>query len=192
MHIHRSVVVVGAAATLLVLGSTATAGAGGSGGGSRTEVVEVQDDCHPPTFNTEIVPGVEFCDPDFDGDTTASEFFAQISEEQDAGKWRFNPDDTEVDPGTRLRAVNVGGEYHTFTPVERFGGGCIPDPRLDIGEAPVAECDGFDPATHEFGIPAGGHLTVTPTGRRMLYQCLVHPWMRAVVEVDTDDHSGHH
>lgn len=199
MRIHRSTLAGAAgAAVLLALGSTTTANAGGGSnsgsGGNRTEVVEMEDDCHPPTFNTQIVPGVEFCDPDFDGDTTAAEFFAEIAEEGEAGKWRFHPDDTEVDAGTRLRVVNVGGELHTFTPVEHFGGGCVPDPRLDIGEAPVEECDTFDPGNpvaHEFSVLPGGRLLVYPTAHRELYQCLIHPWMRAVVEVD-GDHSGHH
>ena len=67
---------VGVSTALLVLGLAATAQAASGGGRTpRAEVVEIEDDCHPPTFNTEIVPGVVFCDPDFDGDTTASEFF---------------------------------------------------------------------------------------------------------------------
>ncbi len=178
---------VGTALLVLALAATAQAGSGRGGDAPRAEVIEVEDDCHPPTFNTEIVPGVVFCDPDFDGDTTASEFFEEIAEDGEVGKWRFHPDDTEIDPGQRLRAVNVGGELHTFTPVDEFGGGCVPDPRLDIGEDPVAECDTFDPANptaHEFAVAPGERKTVTQQSELQRYMCLIHPWMRSVVEVD--------
>jgi hypothetical protein len=154
---------------------------------SGHEVIEIEDDCHPPTFNTEIVPGVEFCDPGFDGDTTASEFFEEIAEDGEVGGWRFHPDDTDIDPGQRLLVTNVGGELHTFTPVERFGGGCIPDPRLDIGQAPVAECAGFDPGaphTHPTAVLSGQAKVFAQLEHRQRYECLIHPWMRAVVEID--------
>lgn len=179
----------GSAAVLVAVVPTvsAQAGGGGRGGHAGHEVIEVEDDCHPPTFNTEIVPGVEFCDPEFDGDTTASEFFEEIAEDREVGEWRFHPDDTEIDRGERLLVKNIGGELHTFTPVERFGGGCVPDPRLDIGEPPVEECAGFDPAapqTHPTAVLPGQQKVFDQDERLQRYECLIHPWMRAVVEVD--------
>jgi hypothetical protein len=183
---------IGSVVLLAVVGPAAAARAGGGGHGGHEghadlETIRVEDDCHPPTFNTEIVPGMVFCDPSFDGDTTASEFFADIAEDGEVGKWRFHPDHTEIDPGTDLLAVNVGGELHTFTPVAAFGDGCVPDPRLSIGEDPVAECSTFDftqPFLHPTAVFPGGDLVVHQEQHLQRYQCLIHPWMRAEIEVD--------
>ena len=53
--------------------------------------------------------------------------------------WDFHPWWVHVDEGQKVKAVNVGGEGHTFTRVKRFGNGCVPP--LNFGTDPVvAEC----------------------------------------------------
>jgi plastocyanin len=191
MRRHQALTV-GMATALLVLGLTTIAQArdGGRGGGGGAELIRVQDDCDPATFNTDPTLPPNACDPRFDGDTSPAELFAEVAEERDAGKWRFHPDETHISRGESLHVVNQGGEFHTFTPVEAFGDGCIPDKRLSVGEDQVAECARFDELAQTTGLPFRGKLTVTPGDvAEQLYQCLIHPWMRTTVEVRS---GGHH
>ncbi len=186
---HLPFLATGSAAVLVAVvpavAAQADGDSGGHGGHHGAEVIEIEDDCHPRSFNQAIGPGT--CRPGSGGDTTFAEFLEEFTEEGEVGKWRFHPDDPEIEPGQRLLVKNVGGELHTFTPVRRFGGGCIPDPRLDIGEPPVAECAGFDftaPHTHPTAVPAGGQKFFRQHKALQRYECLIHPWMRAVVEID--------
>ena len=41
--------------------------------------------------------------------------------------WRFAPSPVTMRVGQRLVATNHGGETHTFTEVEAFGGGIVPE-----------------------------------------------------------------
>ena len=89
---------------------------------------------------------------------------------------------------------NEGGEFHTFTRVANFGGGCVPEVSGPLGLTPVPECaavvetpDGPVPlAFITSGVPSGTDLSVkvdTTTAGTINYQCLIHPWMRTVVTV---------
>jgi hypothetical protein len=192
MRQHQALTV-GMATALLVLGLTSSAQArdGGRGGGDAAELIRVQDDCDPATFNTDpTIPVQPACDAAFDGDTSPAELFAEVAQDHEADKWRFHPDETHIDRGQSLHVMNQGGEFHTFTPVAKFGNGCIPDPRLSVGEAQVAECKNFPALALSTGLGFGGERTVTPGDvSKQLYQCLIHPWMRTTVEVRG---GGHH
>jgi hypothetical protein len=79
-----------------------------------------------------------------------------------------------------LLAVNRGGEEHTFTEVEAFGGGIVPDLNVLAGVPdPAPECLAVTPTDM---VPPGGSTTddVEEEGTE-LYQCCIHPWMRTVV-----------
>ena len=206
MRLHRSLVV-GTAVAVAVLGLSGTAQAGDDGGGhhgNRAEVVEVRDDCDPATFNAQTppIPCVG------DGDTTFDEFLAEFLKTGEVDGWDFHPDRVHVDEGQKVKAVNVGGEFHTFTRVKAFGDACVPD--LNLGKEPViAECRDEAVAGALFqltGLEPGGKLVVTsahsgPAGYdqalqpgKNRFECLIHPWMRTVVVVEDDDHGhrGHH
>jgi hypothetical protein len=177
----------GSAAVLVAVVPAVAAQAGGGSGSSSghsghhgAEVVDIEDDCHPPSFNRMFGPGT--CQRGFDGDTTVTEFLDEVAEDGEVGGWRFHPDDTDIERGQHLLVHNVGGEFHTFTPVRRFGGGCIPP--LNAGREPVAECADFDRLAQETGVPAGAEAVVRQTKAVQRYECLIHPWMRAVVEID--------
>lgn len=177
--------------TVLVTAPTATAG------GGDTQRVRMDDDCEPTSFNAAIGPGT--CVGD--GDTTFDDFLAQLAENgmeanKSADDWRFQPERFHIDVGDRLKVVNVGGEFHTFTKVKRFGGGCIDELNavLRVDDV-VKECLKFPGIAEATGVPAGGtryvHGLKAGTHR---FECLIHPWMQSVVTVraDDDDHSGHH
>ena len=96
------------------------------------------------------------------GDTTFTDFLAQLGKNgnianEAADDWEFKPGDFHVDAGATINAVNVGGEFHTFTRVADFGGGCVPVLNDILGLSPVPEF-----ATS--GVASGGMLEVDTTG----------------------------
>jgi hypothetical protein len=170
----------------------------GSGGGGDTQRIRMEDDCEPVSFNRAIGPGT--CVGD--GDTTFEDFVAQLGENgfeanESADDWEFKPGDVHIDDGDRLRVVNRGGEFHSFSEVPEFGAGCVPGVNELVGlgfdAEPVVNCE--DPRFGPTFVEPGGTLVVP---RRQLsrgthlFECLIHPWMQTTVEVrPDDDHSGH-
>lgn len=163
-----------AAATFIALAGVVPAGAHN---GDR--LVRLQDDCDPQTFNAVLGEGA--CVGD--GGTTFDELVEELLDEGEAGKWRTNPRKTHIRHGGSLHVVNEGGEPHTFTPVARFGAGCVPELNELSGLTgpPVADC-GFA-FTRTF-VPAGGSFDVDGLrpGRHR-FECMIHPWMHTTVKV---------
>jgi len=80
--------------------------------------------------------------------------------------------------GQSLVVRNAGGRPHTFTRVENFGGGKAPNPALSKGLVQAPECP---PSVN---IAAGGRTVVSGlSAGSHRFQCCLHPWMRAIVEV---------
>jgi plastocyanin len=182
----RAVAGVGALA-LCVPSATAWA----SGRDARTHVVEAQDNCDPATFDAELGEGA--CVGD--GDTTFGELFEDLREDGESGAWRFHPDDFTIRHGDHVVVTGEGGEFHTFTEVQEFGGGCVEEINEVLGLEPVEECEdlvdvpgpdgGKVPRGFvETGVAPGGTHPVPDLSRGLhLFECLIHPWMRAEVEV---------
>lgn len=156
-----------------------------SGTAATNRSVQIQDDCDPATFNAAVRPGT--CVGG--GDTTFDEFIAQLMDDGAAGKWRFDRDEFHIELGGRIDVDNVGGEFHTFTEVANFGGGCIPFLNGILGLTPVPECQpeaapGVPLAFVMTGVPPSGHRTVSGLAAGThRFQCLIHPWMRSVATV---------
>jgi len=175
----------------LVLAATAVIGlvaASPAVAKSDHKTVVIRDDCEPVTVNAAVGPGT--CVGD--GRTTFADFRATLEALIPPERWNFSRDDFGLDAGGRIDVVSRGGEFHTFTEVAQFGGGCLPIPFLNLGEPPVAECQpesapGVPAAFATSGVPAGGALTITDVGPGThRYQCLIHPWMRTVAVVEDD------
>jgi hypothetical protein len=156
---------------------------------SRHSRVLIKDDCDPATFNAAVGPGT--CVGD--GETTFQDFIAQVTEDQSADDWEFDPDELDVARNSQVTARNVGGELHSFTPVANFGGGFIDVLNgLSGNPRPAPECavstpNGLAPAptaVATFVFP-GGQLTVPDKTHK--FQCCIHPWMRTVVQGRDDD-----
>jgi plastocyanin len=146
--------------------------------GGDTRKVFVMDRCEPESFDAAVEPGT--CVRD--GGVTFDKFARRLNP-QDGGHnaWRFGPDHLALRSGQTITAINTGGEFHTFTEVAAFGTGFVPElnaalppgtppaePVGDIGgmaAGDTLEIDGLSPGTHRF-------------------ECLIHPWMRTVVEQD--------
>jgi plastocyanin len=125
------------------------------------------------------------------GDVTAAEFNGLLrtplsipANAQLIGhpSWRNEPSHLTMRSGKTLRIVNEGGRTHTFTEVAQFGGGRVPP--LNIGLAPAPEC-----AT-AINVPAGGRAEIPGLSDGLhLFECCIHPWMRASVRVHSGSHS---
>lgn len=179
-------------ATLAVFGLSATLGlglaaahGGGKGDGRSAVEIEAQDDCEPNSFNAAIGP--DTCVGD--GDTTFGEFIDELVAERSVDDWEFSRARQKVKSGRDLLVVNEGGEFHTFSEVAAYTGGCIPQLNDLLGLPPAPEClpvnaEGTPLVFFTTGLPPGGKLTVSgldPGVHR--FECLIHPWMRSTITV---------
>jgi plastocyanin len=141
------------------------------------------DECDPASFNAALGPG--FCkNVALGAATNLSDLFKKAAEGKPDPGWDFEPDTLKIKKGTTLVVVDQGGEPHTFTEVERFGGGFIKD--LNGGEDMVPECAaGFkNVAVAKTRILQGSQLQITGLSKgEHLFQCCIHPWMRVKAEV---------
>ena len=170
----------------------------GSNHGNR---VDIRDDCSPATFNADPPdgPGLGPNTCVRDGQTTFASFVAQlqangVKANASAAGWEFKPGDMRLESGEILTTRNQGGEFHTFTEVLHFGGGCVAALNNLLHLTPVPECtpllpDGKTPVVFATtGVPAGGTSTVpTLSQGTHLFECMIHPWMRTTVVVRADD-----
>jgi len=163
----------------------------------RVKHIQIRDDCNPATFNNVGLGNI--CTGD--GDTTFARFARQVMTLGRAPKWRFQPDRVHIELGDSFMATNRGGELHSFTEVEHFGPSVVPQVNDLLhmhGARPNAECSAAfgkfnaDPAHNNpqlttFVLP-GQSFTDTPNKPATeLYQCCIHPWMRAAITVRPDD-----
>ena len=144
--------------------------------GGEQRLITMQDACDPETFNQAVGPGT--CTRD--GGVRFAKFLELLGKHQKVGAWHNAPSSLNARVGQELFAVNRGGEVHTFTEVEAFGGGIIPDLNA-LARVPVQAPECLALAPGDF-VPPGGSTTddVEEEGTE-LYQCCIHPWMRTVV-----------
>jgi plastocyanin len=179
--------------------------------------IRIWDACDPESFNAAVGPGT--CLPGHHGQTDFHDFFSELQLDQIAGAWRFNPllnasegvfklARLDLEPGDHISLENVGGETHTFTRVEEFGGGFFaplnpltgnPEPAPECARvladgslAPQPETDAnqfVEAGTTESGPIAGTRLLPRGTTN---WQCCVHPWMRVKIVVRDQQHEQDH
>ena len=138
--------------------------------------IEMLDRCEPETFNAQQIECVG------DGKVTFADFIAELEKKQVHHQWRFRPPRLGLKAERPFQAVNLGGEEHTFTEVEEFGGGFVPDLNTLSGNlVPAPEC--LDFASLEFVEPGEATEEEEEEEGTVLYQCCIHPWMRTVLEV---------
>jgi plastocyanin len=148
-------------------------------GAADNRQVQVLDACDPTTFDAVLGEGA--CARS--GGVTFEAFVAQLLAQGRAPAWRFAPERLKLAAGGTIDAVNRGGEFHTFTEVAQFGGGCVDELNGLLGLAPVPECDvpGIFGTT---GLAPGDTLAAGPLGPGVhRFLCLIHPWMRTTVTV---------
>jgi plastocyanin len=152
---------------------------------SLAQVVAL-DECDPTTFNAALGP--DFCKnvalAALGYATTLTDLFQKAGQGKPDAGWDFEPDTVKMKEGGILSVVDQGGEPHTFTEVVQFGGGFIDG--LNNGEATVPECaGGFSKvAVAKTRILQASTVEITGLSKgEHHFQCCIHPWMRANVEV---------
>ena len=162
-----------AASLVLVLSFASTAVAGPS---HRT--VQIHDDCDAETFNA--VLGPDTCVKD--GDVTFEEFVGSLIAGTPHPSWRFSPTHAKLDAGGTVTAKNRGGEFHTFTEVAQFGGGCVEEVNELMGLEPVPECANAGMLFGTTGVAPGGSRTTAPLAAGThRFQCIIHPSQRTTI-----------
>jgi len=165
-----------ASAFVLVLSAVSSATAA-----STHRQVQVLDDCDAATFNAAL--GDPNACVKADG-TTFQEFIGQLVAMGRAPAWRFAPENLTMAAGGSIDAYNRGGEFHTFTEVAAFGGGCVEPLNQILGLTAIPECANAGALFASTGIAPGGELEGTPlSSGTHLFECLIHPWMRSTVVV---------
>lgn len=145
--------------------------------------IELLDDCDPATFNAALGAGTCLHSYGGTGMTLAS-FNAELNATGRVAAWRIEPATFTTHEGAVFEVVSEGGETHTFTEVEAFGGGVVPALNQASGNLTVApEC--ADQAEFASSTLLSGEKvehTFEETGTER-YQCCIHPWMRQTVTV---------
>ncbi|HEY1180139.1 MAG TPA: hypothetical protein VGF17_28625 [Phytomonospora sp.] len=140
--------------------------------------VVMLDACDPASFNAVLGDGA--CERP-GGGVTIDAFVGQLLKHGTAPAWRFAGPVTVATGGT-LTAVNKGGEFHTFTEVAAFGGGCVDELNTLLGLTPVPECAQAPGIFFATGAPRGGSTTTGALAAGThRFMCLIHPWMRTTV-----------
>jgi len=141
--------------------------------------VSILDQCDSASFNAGLGAGTCMRA----GNTTLSAFNAELNATGRVAAWTFDPTSLTVQLGQTITAMNNGGEDHTFTEVQQFGGGIVPALNAASGNTTeTPECADITAADH---IKPGASMTTsaqTTIGVHR-YQCCIHPWMRETVTV---------
>jgi plastocyanin len=146
--------------------------------GGLERPITMQDACDPDTFNAAIGPGT--CVRP--GGTPFDTFIAQLQRNQRAGAWDFQPGKTTAKVGQTLVAINRGGEVHTFTEVQAFGGGIVPVLNQLSGTPNVApECQTLE--ADDFVAPGATYRETLHEAGNAKFMCCIHPWMKLEARV---------
>jgi plastocyanin len=141
--------------------------------------VTMRDACDSVSFNAALGAGT--CTTA--GPTTLAAFNAELGSTGRVAAWTFDPTSLTLRVGQAIKVTNTGGEEHTFTEVEEFGGGIVPALNTASGNPTMApECGEITLADR---IKAGASVTLESESTIGVerYQCCIHPWMRATVTV---------
>jgi plastocyanin len=158
-------------------GAALSSGVAHAHGGKSERLVNVMDACDPETFNAVLGPGTCIRNGGVKFDT----FIKQLSKQGKAGAWHFAPPTMNVKVGEVLLALNRGGEVHTFTEVEEFGGGFVDELNTLLDLQTVEECELANLGSSDFIPPGGTQRDEVEEEGTELYQCCIHPWMRTTV-----------
>ena len=157
---------------------------------SNDPKIALVDNCDPATFNAAIGPGTCAATP-HQHDTTFEEFIGLLFSPLAANvighpAWQFAPGYISISAGKTVRVTNAGGEDHTFTEVTEFGGGFVALLNGVGGPAGTVPLVQAGACLASPGIVAPGNtiqITELSPGVHK-FQCCIHPWMRAVVDVE--------
>ena len=160
-----------------ILAAIAVVACSDSVGPKANATLSIQDQCDPASFNAALGAGT--CTKQ--GIVTFSQFNAELNSTHRVAAWQFVPTNLAIRIGQSIAAKNDGGEVHTFTEVAAFGGGIVPS--LNQASGNTVEAPECKTLTATDMVMPGAMFTTDPetSAGTELYQCCIHPWMRAVV-----------
>ena len=145
--------------------------------GRQDVMITIADACDSTTFNAALGPGA--CTRV--GGVQFDQFIATLTRLGFIGPWHFAPNTANIRVGQNFVAVNKGGEVHTFTEVEQFGGGIVPSLNGLAGVPDVApECSRLE--DDDFVAPGATYREEVKGTGRLKFQCCIHPWMKLEAE----------
>ena len=144
------------------------------------------NNCDPKTFPDAL------CVASFQDDTTFQQFLAFLFSPLSPTivghpAWRMEPSYFNVEAGENLLVTNHGGEVHTFTEVKEYGGGSVPFLNGEHGPAgtiPLTEAPECPLNAPPGVLSPGDHVDLKLSPGLHNFMCCIHPWMRAVVDVE--------
>jgi hypothetical protein len=146
-------------------------------------MVSLMDACDPETFNAPPPAGAGPGTCVRNGGVTFQNFIDMLTRFGSVGAWHMAPPNSNLLVGQHFLAVNHGGEVHTFTEVEEFGGGIVPALNA-LAHTPeeAPECKALE--SDDFIAPGATYQSDTEeeTGDEK-YQCCIHPWMRLTAHI---------
>jgi hypothetical protein len=141
--------------------------------------VGMHDNCDAETFNAALGAGT--C-VGKGGGLQYDRFLEQLGRLGIVGAWHFSPMMAHIAVGQRFRVLNLGGEEHTFTEVDAFGGGIMPSLNQLAGLPTVApECLALE--DEDRVAPGALYIEEITEPGPLKVQCCIHPWMRLEAEV---------
>jgi len=143
----------------------------------QNRVLELRDACEKSSWDVEF-PGL--CTKSA-GSVTLSEFREELADGGD-GAWWIRQRAIGLNQGDSIAVKNVGGIVHTFTEVNQFGKGCVPEWNQAVKET-VDNCD-FGKFIGTLVQPGASSVPEKPAVGVHKFQCLIHPWMRTTVTVE--------
>jgi len=150
---------------------------------SGNVLVSLMDACDPETFNASPPAGAGPGTCVRNGGVTFQNFIEQLMRFGSIGAWHMAPPDSNLQIGQHFLAVNHGGEVHTFTEVEEFGGGIVPALN-NLAHTPVEapECKALE--SDDFIAPGATYESdIEQEPGEEKYQCCIHPWMRLTAHI---------
>jgi len=161
-----------------------------------TLTIHIWDYCDPATFGMLCTRANTAS-----GVITFSGFNFELNLDKSVGAWRFAPETVHLEEGSTLKLQNLGGETHTFTRVEKFGGGFVAPLNAASGNpVPAPECAKVVNGKLVPHPPGPNNIFLAPgataTGPQVQgdepinYECCIHPWMRMTINSKGADDSA--
>jgi len=140
--------------------------------------VSMMDGCESESFNAAFGPGTCLRN----GGVSLDEFIFQLTKHQSVGAWHYAGSASSARVGDTFVATNRGGEVHTFTEVDDFGGGVI-QPLNDLSGNPVPRFECLALEDDDFVAPGQKYRETLDSAGTKKFQCCIHPWMRLEAKV---------
>ena len=165
-----------------VITAVAVGIAGTSAFAASEPTVKMLDSCDEASFNAAVGDGT--CIDA--GNVTFDDFVDSLVMHQNHPLWRFTPTTRTVHLGSTVEVANVGGEFHTYSRTDEFGGGFVDFLNGILGLTTIADGCMEPPGPTNAFVAAGETGTISTTALGVgthKFICCIHPWMQSTLTV---------